>query len=471
MSELESTVRASLELRPDVAQDRIVKAVEEQIVKADPSVRIDRTGYFNHTYIPDLIVTWLEPTGRQVRPYYLRLQLNERQTSEDVDRLGRDSPGIVGLLPGEVELDEGGAGALEENPTTLVAEGSALEDLASVSTDDGFAAMITPAVVRAGRGYLTDEGAADLSHAGAEGFDAAASGDVETTRSAITTLRRHLSDVQAVELERTLGVVWLGSGAPRDDFPTATDLDSAPRPGTLRSTLAVLFARDEISQEGFWERIAEWIGEDDLLSFVNLPASANLQQLMRHASSRLRFVSVAATSSPAAPKPSWAVSEGGLLLNNGDESLHFVTDGRAHSNWPEEHDPPLWEDLKPRVAGYEVERAKFDTGAVSVRVDAKRGSSASEQEAVRASIQDMSGLGRVREVVIRTEERRSVRCRMAAQVATVDRSRKVTAAELGWIALTVVLGSNPDDDVNAALFGASPNADGTATDASAPKNS
>lgn len=457
MSDLEAAVRSALDLRPLDAQSAITAAVADQLRRTDPQMRIDDTGYFNHTYIPDLVVSWPGSDGRNVRPYYLRLQLDEQQSAEDVARLGGDSPAIIGLLPAADRPKAGRGAIVADSPTTLVAEASAIEDLEESRGGDAFAALIPPAVLRAGRGYLDEGGAAELAEAAQGGFSAAARADADATRSALTTLHRHLADGQAVELERTLGVVWLGSGADRDDFPAGVDLDSSPLPGTLRGTLNVLFSQPAIEQEGFWARVASWMNEDDLLSFGELDSSPNLELLMAHASSRLRFVSVAVTEPRSdAVSGIWSVANNGLLFSSGDTALHFVTDGRSHSHWPETHEPPDWETLKQRVLGLPVERAQFDSGTVSVRVDAKRGTSGKEQAEVMSSIQEMSGLGRVREIVVRTSEGDGVRCRMACQVATAERSKRVTAAELGWIAASVVagVGEGSLDQIRRALYGA-----------------
>lgn len=96
--------------------------------------------------------------------------------------------------------------------------------------------------------------------------------------------------------------------------------------------------------------------------------------------------------------------------------------------------------MKSRAAEFGFERAKFDSGSVSVRVEASsQDKGKSNDDSILKRIQQLSGLGPVREIVIRSEEGPSVRCRIPAQVATVERSQRVSAAELGWIACWIVL--------------------------------
>lgn len=328
MPDLEATVRGSLELHSDLARDSIVQAVAQRLGHADPLATFERTGYFNHSYLPDLIATWSSGDGRRARPYYLRLDLTQSQVQDDVERLGRDAPAFIGLLPteGPSEPDS----HLENLGSTMVAEGSALDELASVPADDAFAARVPPAVVRAGRGHLEDNGVTELAVAASSGFLAASEGNVDTTRTVLRALQRHISTSEAVDLERMLGVVWLGSGASPTDFPAQMDFDSAPRAGTLRSTLAMLFAQPAIEQEGFWERVSEWVGVQDLLGMVEVLPNPNLDLLMSFLSTRLKFVSVAA-GSPTARQVGyyWSVVENGLQLSSPWASLNFVTDGRA----------------------------------------------------------------------------------------------------------------------------------------------
>lgn len=446
MTTFDERIAAAFSQLPADAITQLKAAVMDELLAADKSLSIETTGYFNHSYLPDLVATWGSSSGREARPYYLRPRLSPDGLREDTERLGVDSPAIIGLIRSEAETDLIGREVAVTNPTTLVVEGSAIGDLAAAIPDDDFAALVPVAVVRAGRGYLDSSSAADLAGAAESGFEAAAVADADATRTALGVFRRHLPIQESIELERTLGVVWASGGGERDAFPAEGSFDSSPLPGTLRRTLGILFSRGPIDNDSFWDRLAGWIGVDDLLSFGELEPSPNLQRLMSAASSQLKFVSVSVGAGVSRlSHPEWSVGQGGLLLSDSAVNLHFVTDGRAHSNWPEQYEPPRWNDLKARLDGFEVDRAEFDSGAVSVRVDSKSKGGDESQDEVLASIQGMSGLGSVREIVVRSSSGNGVRCRMACRVATMERSAKIPADELGWVAISVLADADASD--------------------------
>ena len=156
MTDLTESVLGSLQLRSDLAKSEIVSFVRQRLLQADPSSQVEATGYFNHSYFPDLVASWRGPDGLKSRPFYLRLRLESNEVREDVDRLGVDSPAIIGLLPTE-DQSVSETARPSQAPTTLVAEGSALDEVAELGESSGFGAMVPSAFVRAGRGYL-DEG-------------------------------------------------------------------------------------------------------------------------------------------------------------------------------------------------------------------------------------------------------------------------------------------------------------------------
>lgn len=458
MPSLEESVRGALELKSSQAQHVIVDAAITQLQSIDPTASFETTGYFNHSYLPDIVARWGQSKGSgSARPYFLRFHLYADEVSEDVIALGDDHPAIVGLLPAhdDAHVD---ANLFVEHPTSMVIEGDALEGVAALAEEDAFAAMVPRALARSGRGYLDVSEADELTVAVTAGFEAATSGNVDVTLRTLQTLRKHLVDEQAVQLERTLGVLWLGSGAERDQFPAIMDFDSRPLPGTLRSTLEILFASAPIDREDFWDRVAGWIGPQDLIGFGDLDPCPNLSRLMAKAVTRLGFISAALTESSHGTRaaPSWAVHNAGLVLAAGNSSVHFVSDGRLHSHWPQQVESrPDWSEVKKRLGGYAVERARFESGTVSVRLDANRGLDADQQADVIARIDAMSGLGEVDDVVVRSAAGPRVRCRMGSLVATAQETKPVPAAELGWIALAIVGGPQfTSDGLKRVLDGA-----------------
>lgn len=75
--------------------DQLQRVVAQSLAALDPAVSIEATDYFNHNYVPDLILSWSDRDTRQV---YLRPRLDPMQVEEDrhLQRKGAPSLQSVG---------------------------------------------------------------------------------------------------------------------------------------------------------------------------------------------------------------------------------------------------------------------------------------------------------------------------------------------------------------------------------------
>lgn len=84
-SETEVELEDALQVEDSAESVRRVKdIVSAALLVADPSVRVTRTEYFNHTYVPDLVVEWPSRGVDCLRRVYLRATQDPEQIEIDV---------------------------------------------------------------------------------------------------------------------------------------------------------------------------------------------------------------------------------------------------------------------------------------------------------------------------------------------------------------------------------------------------
>jgi hypothetical protein len=291
-------VHEALDRSPDDAVDRVQNVVIDELVAADPALEIHKTDYFNHSFIPDLVAQWDDGGKTRSRSFFLRFHIDRAPIATELARLDGDSPAFVGLADesdSEAFADDAAIvrDAIADHPSILLAEGSALAAIATPESRRGFASLIPSAVVRGGRGLLDVVASGQLGDGATSSFAAVASLDQESTRSAINTFRRYLVSDYSTDLERSLGLLWVGAGGALESFPSDLDVSAALGPGKMRTVLGILLSGQVDGTPEFWERVASWTSLADLLSFERLEPSRGLQQLMYWKRHALKAVSVA----------------------------------------------------------------------------------------------------------------------------------------------------------------------------------
>lgn len=108
-------------------------AVVQEVMSLSPDAKIVRTDYFNHSYMPDLVVEWHDAGKPYARPIFLRNDLRPEVAEQDVRSLARREPVVLSITA----LDEPSvaAGPLRERALeasrVLVTDVVSLADLAA----------------------------------------------------------------------------------------------------------------------------------------------------------------------------------------------------------------------------------------------------------------------------------------------------------------------------------------------------
>jgi hypothetical protein len=75
----------------------VKEAVAREVGSLSPDANIVVTEYFNHSYMPDMVLEWNDAGRRDVRPIYLRNSLRPSVTEEEVRTLARRDPVVLSL--------------------------------------------------------------------------------------------------------------------------------------------------------------------------------------------------------------------------------------------------------------------------------------------------------------------------------------------------------------------------------------
>jgi hypothetical protein len=108
-------------------------AVAQEVSSLSPDAKVVRTNYFNHSYMPDLVLEWRDAGKPHERPIFLRNDLRPEVTEQDVRSLARQEPVVLSITA----LDEPSvaAGRLRERAReanlVLVTDVVSLADMAA----------------------------------------------------------------------------------------------------------------------------------------------------------------------------------------------------------------------------------------------------------------------------------------------------------------------------------------------------
>lgn len=256
-SETEAEMRDALQIEDGFESVRRVKDIVIAVVQgADPSARVVRTDYFNHTYIPDLVVEWPARGTENLRRIYLRSTQDPEQIEIDVKTHGATRPMFVHLselLPAADTAGLDRLSATARDAHTLVTQVSSFEQLTRLCDRPG-ARLLPPSVLRGGQGVLGAEQAAVTAHAVNRGFAGAIEADGDTIGSAFEAIDAVLEPSTAIEVKSVLETIWMASNTSSDLVPQQS-LWWFPEvtPARLRSLLRAVPA----DLASFWERLGE----------------------------------------------------------------------------------------------------------------------------------------------------------------------------------------------------------------------
>lgn len=277
MTRLEQHVLdALLDRDPRQSEHRVKEAIAGALSTFDPSATLRITTYFNHTYAPDMMLSW----GKVERPVFLRFTDNVPELGQDITVLDKLDPLVFGLsTPALSETDEDRLDEMSREADVLLTTPAAVEELTARETPAATDRMLRNSLAHAGRGALVGPSdARALADTFANGFTSAAGGQVTGTRDALSTIGHYFTDGQARRLNRVVQAVWEGGGSRLDQYPgdaeLSTDVGSLP--------LLYLVQLMDTQDESFWRGVGRNLTIEHLfdLAHADVAESDNFQHLV-----------------------------------------------------------------------------------------------------------------------------------------------------------------------------------------------
>ncbi|TJZ50313.1 hypothetical protein FCH28_23810 [Streptomyces piniterrae] len=274
-SDFSSALNAAFETPdPRDAVDRIKGVVAEELAQTDSRAVVKKTDFFNHSFAPDLVLSW---PGEDERLVFLKSDTRPDVLRDDVSAIRKHHPIVFALD----EVDNGLLNSTDPESQlpeddTLIADTRGMEVLIRSRLHDPVVGLASSAVLQGGRGFLTEAEAETMASSVSSGFSGAQRLDVQTTEAAVTQISGHFDTRRTSRLLRFLSAVWVGSGGTPANFPgehdVSGDLDSA--------ALEFLLDLPEIEDFGFWRRIGRPLTLDSIQRLHVDDERENLQHLI-----------------------------------------------------------------------------------------------------------------------------------------------------------------------------------------------
>lgn len=375
MSDLTNSIRQALDATDLLTAATDVKLrVCEELARVDPAAEIRRTDYFNHSFVPDVVVKWASEPPREV---FLRF-MGADSVQEDLDRIGSSGPVLVDLsaatAPGaREERLLATSVAIESQPSVLITDTEATEHIRPSDSTNLVEHLVVSNVLRAGRGQLTESTAIQAVTESRAGFVGATDLDANAVQAAVEVARSLLSPEVERRVEKSMQLLWWAGGGSPEDFPVTVPDDMVLNPSDTREFLRMMFTDTQlIDDPAFWSRLADRLSFDMLVEAGEVRSSENLNHLMKALASRIEL-SHAVIDRHERPFPPddelrWALSDSFLRLVGPDWSCRFTPHGNRFSQRRDEGTAIVLDAAKERSEGLFVEEAEISEAARRVHL-------------------------------------------------------------------------------------------------------
>jgi hypothetical protein len=304
----------------------VKRVLANALRRVDRTATITDTNYFNHSFVPDFVVTWPSEPGR-TRDVFLRLDDSDNFIAGDIAYLGDTRPVLLGLAGLPVAAEPSASfdrQAAAKEASVMVTDAAAVEELGEPPATADFRHILPAAMLKGGRGWITETAAATLTSAASDFFTGARSHDTDPIAQAAPTLTEALDDRQSTRLVNLGRIVWEATGGDPAQFPVTTDLAGVDDSG-------LLFLLDEAPSDDpeFWRSIGRMVTLERLLG-LGVSDPPNLAPFIRANADRLSArVLLVKGSQPRLDEATnkWAV-HGGALTFLGRDFIAYMAPKR-----------------------------------------------------------------------------------------------------------------------------------------------
>lgn len=342
------------------AGQRVHRVVAQQLLSLDPTAQTDITGYFNHSYVPDLVIHWGKGRDAFERPVFLRHSLRSSRASGDLANFDRNdlTAFYLSLAPEEPEEEtrQLRARAREHRESrVLVTTVPALDDLApTTQIPDPVLGLVRSSIVRSAKGAIVESDVEKLVLPRDRQIE-------EDELSAFSdTVATVFTEDAVLRINRVFGIV---EQALADDPSVEALLLSGQLSETeLRELVPYLLGLEGVTRDRqFWVAIARLIDLDEIERMWSQFADLDLTPLASAASGLWRAKRVLMSARAEAiddenfdRTPRWTVTGNLLTAEVGDWRLRFANKPQKMKTANRGLMSARWEDLLPSLQSYTV---------------------------------------------------------------------------------------------------------------------
>jgi hypothetical protein len=416
----------------------IKTAVIDNLRATDERVRIEATDHFNHSWVPDLVLTW--PGSREERQLFLRTSFRASDLMQDLTYLVDERPIIMPLA--RIEQDDPVADQalqrLSQAQRTLITDPYGLEELDDQTESTPVVSLLSHAILQGGRGLITSRRAREVGEDVGAGFAAARAADYERTSIAVQASEEILDSHRAAQLTSLLHAVWVGSGAPPTRFPGATGTTTTMDAESLEFVLEL----PDLDDPEFWARLGYGLTTERLCQLGNFPANANLQHLLSRNAHRLQSKACKViTVGSGIASSQWEIIAGTLSLRTSAHRIHFAP---KHLRDLPENSLPVEtvsvDRLRARAArvGVNIGEVKLSSGDATISYGSEERPDVTQDETLTAIEQAVRDATVVYAVVRVGESSKTTRCNLREATASGNSNSMYFLADLAQYAVPLL---------------------------------
>ncbi|MEW2160483.1 hypothetical protein AB0950_35215 [Streptomyces sp. NPDC007189] len=414
---------------PESSVRRTKELVIRELRDVDPRVDIKNTEYFNHTFSPDLVLSWPGASKRLKRYVFLRLPDNPAYFVEDVETVSELHPIVYGLNGGsDLSASLHAVARFSRENNVLVTDVHGIDRLARNRKTRNIANLVSAALIRGGRGVMDSAGAENLSSTVSDGFEAARAADVGVTASAVQALDSYLAPAQSQQMTQFLQAVWISSQGRIEGFPGPKQLS-----GEIGDeSLEYLLQFDPINDPEFWRAFGASVTVDQLSRLKISGAPVNLQYLVtenldRLWSRQMKVLTGELTLESMAGKAEWVIVRESLCLRGNDYTAFFAQNAAnlRHIKAPRAYGLTMPE-IRQRSRSVHLRELKMRTGGESFTVEAEGSGSVLEAESLSALPESYLAKTRVVRATAQTPGGQEIHCDFLERDATAVTSARVS---------------------------------------------
>ena len=361
---------------------RVHEVVADEVRELDPTVVPELTGYFNHSFVPDLMLSWKDDK-KAARPMFLRHSLLSSQASGDFADLGRADKSALFLSlaleePTDEILADGRKWTTDRRSRAAVTTVPAINELTRATDPDPVLGMVRASVVRSARGILAEDEVENLV------LPRGGQIEPQDLEAFSDTVERSFTEDAALRINRVFGVVEQAVSA-------EPDLAEVVMTGSLTPTEILELVPYLLSLEGvaenrqFWTEIAGLISLEEIERLWGQLVDLDLTPLASAASGiwRAKRAQLSIRSEviddDADRTPRWGVTGRLLSAGVGDWRITYAFSQTKIRATGRDGTPARWPDLRPTLEEFTVTGANLSGVVAKNQYDAQEGADMKER--------------------------------------------------------------------------------------------